>query len=1277
MRASRRHRSRQRHRGLLRFAATLATALLCTLELLDPSGGALQAQQRSVPPTVVGRLIAPDLKPAVGLDVQLIPVPGSYVRRLRELGETDAVPVVDRARSDEDGRFELLAPRPGPYRLEILAVAPGTAPPTVVAPVYTDLLPLAEPTTLADIRLPDMHDLIVGARDDAGKPVEGALVVARATRWSHRERQTPQPEQRHIGRPWQRPERPQQPVWLYPTFGRAVARTDAEGLVRLSLPTPDANVFVIAPGFELRAGMVAGRGRFELRRDPGVTLRVTDPGGTPVPRALIRVAENAAIPLALTDKRGEATVGLNSGEAIPFQVETSDRSFGRTQPIELPTDGSARPEVVHVSVAPAIELTGRAVDAETRRGIDGAVVWLNGRPGDHARAGAGGGFTLRTRPNIERLQLAAAATDYRTRTMEVLPERVRDRDGLSIELKPATRITGTVTDASGNPVAGAQLLVDRVDPRQAGASLGGPGTSYRWRAAYGLDHQAVSGADGTFQLTGLERRVAHQVTVEASGYLRTSIHLPAGNRMATPEPLGIVLERGRRAWGTVVDDQGQPVQGTAVALLPVSRTPRGGISLSVDSHLTATTDPEGVFEFPTVGAGGYQLDVDHAEFVSPEPTELDIPAGEGEFLIGEVTLAPGVAIEGVVSDPERRRVADARITAYQIGPRSDGSRTATTDDAGRFRVGGLRDRLVELAAEADGFARSYLNGVRPATNDLIEIELNRGATLAGRVVDMHGSGVAGVSVNLQADLSRSVSPRSLRQYSGQQPFTQTDADGRFRFDTIAAGTWIAGVFGGPAGTTESDPIRLQTGDVREIELVLGSPGAQVEGVVTNHLGDPVEGAQITIIGNDVLAGRSASPVDSIRMSQTDSGGRFRVPGTRPGPSTITAGHGEYRDTAREITVEPGTNEVSLVLEPGLEITGSVRSAEGRPIPLAALQAQAAPSPGDGQPSGSIPSLAWRIGTLGQPIETLTDSDGRYRLTGLNDGTYNLRAWADGYGGSGPGQAVRLDGVSVAGVDIVLLPEATIEVRISGADPFGLVVRSFQGDDHREAIRIADGRHRIDGLGPGDWTVYATEFDGRTVQQVVSLAAGEKASAELHFEEGLRLSGQVTTAGEPVSGGTVMLFRTNTQTLGGGLDRQGRFEIGGLQPGVYLAWIAVADDTVYRRRLELQTNREVRLDLEPPATLTGLVVDARTGQPVADAFVSPIVDIGFPDPVPAGMVRSDTTGRFELRTAPGAFEVLVGREGFSERRLSVELAPSEHRRGMVFELQPEASSQLPP
>ena len=264
------------------------------------------------------------------------------------------------------------------------------------------------------------------------------------------------------------------------------------------------------------------------------------------------------------------------------------------------------------------------------------------------------------------------------------------------------------------------------------------------------------------------------------------------------------------------------------------------------------------------------------------------------------------------------------------------------------------------------------------------------------------------------------------------------------------------------------------------------------------------------------------------------------------------------------------------------------------------------------------------------------------------------------------------------MDIVLQPEATIEVRITGAEPFGLVVRAFQDNNHREAIRLVDGRYRIEGLGSGDWTVYVTEFDGRTIQQVVSLASGDETSVELHFDEGQRLAGQVTIAGQPVSGGNLMLFQPDAaQSRSVDLDLHGRFRVGGLPTGGYIALIGLPDGPAYTRRFELQSGQDLRFDLEPPAALTGLVIDARTGQPLADAFVSPLIDIGFSQPLPAADARTDADGRFELRTAPGTFEVLVGREGFSERRLSVELAPSEHRRGMVFELQPAASSQLPP
>ena len=115
MRPSPRPRMRHKSRCKFGFAAKLTTALLFAPTLLDLPGGALQALQQAAAPTVAGRLVGPDGAAAAGLEVRLIPVPNIYERRLRELGVPDAIPVVDRTRSDADGRFELsTSPRGAP-----------------------------------------------------------------------------------------------------------------------------------------------------------------------------------------------------------------------------------------------------------------------------------------------------------------------------------------------------------------------------------------------------------------------------------------------------------------------------------------------------------------------------------------------------------------------------------------------------------------------------------------------------------------------------------------------------------------------------------------------------------------------------------------------------------------------------------------------------------------------------------------------------------------------------------------------------------------------------------------------------------------------------------------------------------------------------------------------------------------------------------------------------------------------------------------------------------
>ncbi len=1259
--------------------AKLALATLLSATWPASSGDPLSAQPPELAdPAVSGKLVAPDGSAAADLEVRLIASPGSYARRLRELGETDAIPVVDRSRTDTDGRFVLTASRIGPYRLEILAAVPDTTPPTVPAPVYALLLPLAEPMVLPPIQVPRMHHFVVGARDEAGAPIEGALVVARTTRRSNRERRSVETVQSRPTPPWRQAAQPRESELAHPTFDRATARTDARGIARLSLPTADANVVVAAPGFELRASLIeGGRGLFELRRDAGVTLRVRDQLGAPVPRAVVRIGESMSVPLALTDDRGEATVGLSTTQGISFQVETEDRSFGRTSPIESSDDHSAEPRIVEVTVAPAIELAGRAVDATTRLPVSDATIWLNGRSGDHAWSDAAGSFTLRTRDDAGALHLSATALDYRVQAMSVPLERVRSHQAISVVLNPAARFTGTVTDSSGHPVVEARLLVDRLDPADAGTNAARSGTYYQWRSGYGRDHQTTSASDGTFRLEGLDRHLSYLLTVEAQGFVRYSVELPGAGSSGAQDALDIVLSRGHRTRGKVVDADRRPVPEAAIAIMPSMRDARGGVSVSADAYLTAASDTEGVFEFPAVGPGSYQLTVDHAEFTGRPPVNIDIPGGEGDVDVGVFTLTPGQQIEGLVFGPDRRPVAGARVSAFDDrpvpGPIDAASRSATTDDRGRFRIGGLGERPVQVAVEADGFAPYSLKAVRPGAGELLEIELGPGATLTGRVVDAAGDAVSGAFVtiyNFDPDMWRS---------SFSPVMAETEADGSFRLDLLRSGRWSASAFTREGGSSraESGPIRLDEGVVREIELVLPTDGADVTGIVTNHNGEPVANADVTIIASGEPGGASLRSAPSWQTG-ADQRGRFQYRGLPAGAATIIASHPEYRIIQREISLESGSNEISLTLQPGLEITGTLRSEDGLPVALGEIDAELQPAPGQDRLSDDV---VWRRGGVHQSAHAVSDRNGDYRLAGLDTGVYILRAWADGYGAGGPGHRVRLEGGSIAGVDLVLPAEAAIEVRIAGEPVSGIDVGAHQGyEDYRTATQNPSGAYRIDGLGPGDWTVTAQDFGGRRAEQTVTLAPGDEAVVELSFEEGLHLTGWVTVAGQPPGGGNIALLSASLYPRWTELDRDGRFELPAVQPGVYNLAIRVpgaageTTGTIYQRQVELQEDEELRLDLELPAVLTGLVTDS-VGRPLAGALLL-TVQAGTETIAPsavlsgagmAGTALTDAEGRFELRSAPGSWDLQIVREGFETLIVPVELALAEHRQGLVFEL----------
>ena len=117
---------------------------------------------------IAGRVLVPGDAPLAEAEVTLTPLTDALTElQARESGRAEPDPI--RALTDAAGRYEIAAPYPGMWRVEIAAAG--------CAPLQAVLRPLIEPTVLDDaVLLPDVG-LTVRVSDPQGRPVEGASVI--------------------------------------------------------------------------------------------------------------------------------------------------------------------------------------------------------------------------------------------------------------------------------------------------------------------------------------------------------------------------------------------------------------------------------------------------------------------------------------------------------------------------------------------------------------------------------------------------------------------------------------------------------------------------------------------------------------------------------------------------------------------------------------------------------------------------------------------------------------------------------------------------------------------------------------------------------------------------------------------------------------------------------------------------------------------------------------------------------------------------------------------
>lgn len=350
------------------------------------------------------------------------------------------------------------------------------------------------------------------------------------------------------------------------------------------------------------------------------------------------------------------------------------------------------------------------------------------------------------------------------------------------------------------------------------------------------------------------------------------------------------------------------------------------------------------------------------------------------------------------------------------------------------------------------------------------------------------------------------------------------------------------------------------GSIDGVDMVLPL-GGELSGRLVDVEGAPIVGATV------VLEGQTARTALGMRVTTSDDDGRFAAVGLDADPGTTEpwrcffdpvsqprqfAGETYVEDDASVFDIGPDTvlDLGDLPLLPGITVSGTVYGPDG-PV----------------ETGGAV-----YVYSSSQAVSTAVQTDGTYQTSALPPG--NVISWADSPGyattyypdADRPGESVEAleEGAVVSGVDLDAPYESTLTLRFSGDGDVGELSVLLYNSTYTVARGSPvgdDGEVTIDGLFPGEFTLYAYGGDGGFVDGFVADEAGEprvfvvdgRTVEDLVLPLGASLSGVVLDDdGEPVYGAYVSASPTDGDTNRTVVtDHDGLYTLTGLTAGTWV------------------------------------------------------------------------------------------------------------------------------
>jgi hypothetical protein len=726
---------------------------------------------------------------------------------------------------------------------------------------------------------------------------------------------------------------------------------------------------------------------------------------------------------------------------------------------------------------------------------------------------------------------------------------------LSVEgYLPGSITTVTLTDPVHNPVLGLSVLCTSIGAEVSGYVTEGDGgqpiadamlsaISASTRAIY----QASTAADGSYQLTGLPAD-RYTLEVAATGWYpqpSREVTLAAGQSVAQSFSM---TSTGGRLSGVVRGPDGNPVAGAVVFVGMAQGSTYNGESWCAQ----VVCDTSGCYELTAMPVGTYEV-IAAAEGYAPSALSTLTIANTDAVVTANLSLATAIHLVGTVIDADTRApIADAHVATNVYPWLGD---EVLTDASGRFTVGNLGQATYQVIVQARGYLKQTLEVALSSSTAPLAVELKSAGVVQGQVTSA-GQPVANAKVTLlmengwfqetctnaighyefselelgdydvavgtfagfgagrqavtisEADRSADVdfqfnlatiAGRTLAA-DGQTPLanvlvclvcgnelvgtTTSDSNGEYQFFVFQSGTYDAVALNSACGFAPRTNLVLTQGLQLSGQDLLAASGTLSIRITALAGGAPLPQA-------DVVLHATADPTGQLMtfIGRTAADGTCHFTGLPAGQYTAVVTADSYSRTEASLSLTAGANICELAVHAGRKIQGVVTAAG---VPLAAALVQA----------GNTVS--------GMILSAVTDDNGRYELTSLPEGVFDLLVKPPaGY-----------QAATVSGVDTRTLAEQQVNLVISEASTATITGQVTDG----QGLPVADATVVLATSLGGALAYGTTDQQGQYALRaypsgdctLVVLAEGYlKAEIPLTTTAGTALAGQNVTLALPL------------------------------------------------------------------------------------------------------------------------------------------------------------------